>query len=729
MKWQQHLTSIALCLAAAGVGVYAWVDRDRVSEGEKKAREGSIFPAWRREDISRIELEREGEKLVLQRVLASDAGDNGWHMISPRADEADAAAVDKLLQQLELGNSIRKVVVGGGAGLEKPRLRGAIVMGTITFRFALGDAAPTPEGAAYMRVEAGPTGDARTIVVPRELVTELLKGQAAYRARTIVPYLSIDLATLEVRGPSAGAGFAIHRIDEVSFRLGDTNLRASRDGLDRVWRALAEMRAEAFPDEAEAKRALLAPAFTILMTPKDGARAKGELVVGGACPGYPDDLVVVRTTPNPLAACAPKGILPGLGTTSASLVDRRLFAAHDDEMAELRLVASPSGASVDLARRGTGWHGRAPRDYDLTHDEVEVANGLATALARAEGDLVSGGEALRARAAVRGRATATRADSGGDEVIELLAVDGEAYVRRLADGAVLRVANDIARKLSPRVSTLRGRQIWSQPIDGKPVRALSARCDGVLQEISRDGETWRLHVTGPDVPAGVSLAADVPAALELAEAISRARAESWAADADDGTFGLGAGSCAVSLSVADEGGTRTVSILLGAEGEGGVYARVEGDPAIFVLPPRLGKLARALLIDLHAFSVDPASVSAVILTRGARKATLAGKALPESVLTALGQLRADTAAHLGPPISAEGFASPTLEVAVQSFADAGAPHPRIILGRPTVVSEKRMYFARIGGVDATFLLAEGRVQALIDATEPPTDSVPALRDR
>ena len=713
MKLRDHLTSIALVLAAAGAGVYAFCDRGSVTAGEKKARTGSLFSAWRREDVTRIELLRGGDALVLGRTLGADSGDNAWHMISPRKDEADAASVDRLLQQLELANVIRSVEPGGGWGLTSPRLQGTLTMGELRFRFALGDAAPTPEGAAYLLVQEG-TDAAHVYVVSRDLVGELLKGADAYRARTIVPYLSIDLAKMEVRGP--GGGFGIERVDATSFRLQEGGLRASRDRLDRVWRALAEMRAETFLSEADAKKATLARAFVITMTPKDASRATGEIVVGLPCPGHPEGVVVMRTAPAPLAACAPKGILEGLATTSESLVDRRLFAAHEDEIAELRLDASPGGVSIDLARKGTGWHERAPRDRDLTSDETDAANALVTVLAHAEGDVVQGGDPIRARAIVRSRVTALGEASSGlrEEGLEVLAIEKETFVRRLVDGATLRVSSAIARKLSPRATALRGRQVWSSPVDGKPVRSITTRCRGVTEDVDRDGNAWNLRISAPAPAPGAHFDVDVPKVLELSEALARVKADAWVADADDGTFGLGADACRAALTIAEEAGPRTVGLVLGDEGEGGVYARVEGDAAVFVLPPLLRELAGTLLVDLHGFSSDVAAVRRVTLARRAQKPVVLETGLPEPVATALAELRADAVVHLGGALPGEGFGTPTLEITVERRADAGAATTRIVLGGATTARGKNMYFARISGVDATFLVARERVASLVD---------------
>jgi hypothetical protein len=373
---KRHTGTIVLVLLAVALGVYLWLDKGAITGSEKKARENDVFVAWRREDLSRLELEQGASKMVL--VRANDE----WRMAAPIEGPVDAALVDRLLGTLEFATVVRKVS-GDVEGFDRPRARGAIVMGPITYRFELGPAAPTPEGASYFRF----VGE-KPIVVTKELAQDLLKGADAFRTRTLVPYLSLDLARLEVFGRANA--FTLERlgpareggIDDRRFVVKDTGLRASRDRLDRVWRAFAEMRAEAFLSDADADKALGTPELTITMTPKDG-RPAGVLVVGGACPGHGDDVVVVRRAPARAAACAPKGVAEALSVSQHSLVDTRLFSLHDDEIEAVRIEASPTGAVLDLARKGNGWHERAPADRDLPSGEAEAALALVSSLTRA----------------------------------------------------------------------------------------------------------------------------------------------------------------------------------------------------------------------------------------------------------------------------------------------------------------------------------------------------------
>src|SRR5262249_13556626 len=60
-----HRGTIALLLIAVALGLFLWFDRNKVTESERQRRENNVFVAWRREDLSRIEIAHEGETIVL----------------------------------------------------------------------------------------------------------------------------------------------------------------------------------------------------------------------------------------------------------------------------------------------------------------------------------------------------------------------------------------------------------------------------------------------------------------------------------------------------------------------------------------------------------------------------------------------------------------------------------------------------------------------------------------
>ncbi len=747
MKLPAHTTSVALVLLAVAAGVYTMtVDQGKVSDRERNDRQHDVFPAYRRSDIDFIELEqsgtggKSGAKLRIERRYeahdARDPGDGYWQLTSPVDERADPAAVDRFVGDLEFAGAIRKVDPGAAEvsrGFDPPRVTGTLAMRALVYHFALGGPAPIPEGAAYFRVD----GEG-TFVISKDFAASILHGADVYRDRSIVPYLSLDLGELEVTSP-AGT-LAVVRVDDVSFKLKSSGLRASREGMDKVWGALAEARAESFLADAAAERAIGASPIRVVMTPKDASKPKGELLLGGECPGHPEDVVLVRKAPRRESACVPKGALAGLSLPDSALVDRRLFAARPDEVEELTLETVPAGFTVDLARAGHGWHERKPADRDLGTTSVDLVNELVAKLTHGEATTVEPSSGPAGAWSPRARARLKRGSV--EEVVEL---SGNELVRRAFDGATLHVPAAFGRRLWPSEVVLRGRGVFDGVAgaeSGLPV-ALSTACDGVKQSLTHSGDRWVLHE-----PRG--FAADPLAATDVAGVIRNAQADAWVADHDDGTFGLAASTCRMEVSLPGEGGERTLAIILGAESRepgGDFYARATTDDAVFLAPRALHDGATTWLIDRGGFRVDRKEVEYVTLSRGAAHAVFKGgetadgggggsegadRALREAtrrVMDTLEALRPEIVVHLGPARPGEGFDGAAVDVRVKLLppgpragaagGKAGAEDRRrevhYVVGDTALMNKERVTYLRLDGVDATFAANHERVVALIDA--------------
>jgi hypothetical protein len=673
---RKNFANVALVAAAVVFGLWVWSTRGSITDTERDMRKNNVFPAFRRDEIAKIELHGEKGDVVLERADGGDA----WMLASP-TERADSHAVDGLIGAFEFATRIRSAP-DDAPGLGKPRVRGTLSMGRVSYSFVLGDPAPTPPGAAYFRLE----GEGAS-VVSADLAKSLLDDVATYRNRTVVPYLSIELARMEIRD-GQGKGFTIERIDDVAFRLPDAGVRASRDALDTIWLALAEMRASSFLTDEEADRASK-PELTIKMAPRDGARTPGELTIGGPCPNHADDTVLVRKTPTRTNACVPGGLIARLRASPVDLADRRLFVTRLDEVESIRIAALPSGLAIDLARKGNGWTLRAPETRDLASDEADMATALIGSILHGEGTFaaIPGGTFTPSS-----RVTVVRAESHAEEIVES---DGK-VLHRLQDVTSSTLAAELARKLKPSLVALRGRAVWSPSVEGQNYAGLALHCDGIDQELGRE-ISWSYKI-----PAGMP--ADEAAALDVADAIARVKAEAWIAEQDDGSFGFEKKSCSGALTVTSDAGARTVKLSFGRETESGVFAHVEGQAPILVVSRAVRDAMTRLLVDRGALAIDTAKLSSVELRRGGKSVVLSG-----ADADALAQLRADDVVHFGPPIADEGFADPTLEIRASGAKDA-----RIHVGRATLRRDQKMYFARIDGVDATFAVAKERIEPLLD---------------
>lgn len=687
---KKHALTILLVLVAIGFGVWVYLDRNTVTVGERKRRENSVFPAWRREELTKVELRRDDETIVLERDAKTDST---WRMSAPRVGRADQGATERLLTTLEFATVVRKVEDGAVLGLDKPRVAGAIAMGGLKLAFVLGNASPRPEGSSYFRLE----GEA-PIVISRELTEALLASSDVYRDRTVVPYLSIELQRFEVKHPSGA--FVLERLDDHAFTVVEAGVLARRDQLEKIWGALAEMRAEAFPKEADVDRLVASPVVTLKMTPKDGAKPPAEIVIGAACPGHPDDVVILRRAPTRAAACAPKGVIDALQIPVAVFVDRRAFPMGADEIEELRLEwlseADAAGApkAIEIARKGGGWHMREPEDKDLGEGENDAASELVNRIATGQADTATrmgdtkvepvakarirfGGEKSRTLTVSLGKADA----------------DGRVIARREHDGAKLDFARAVARRLVPRQTSLRPRELLG---DTRRVTRVLLQC-GAAQELVDKGEGLRL-VT----PAGYETDASI---TQLVDLLARRKIDGWVADAPTPEMGLDGDGCRVVLAFEDDKDPKT--IRFGNLGGDGLYGRIEGSSSfVFAATPLLKELAGRWYVSRAALRTPEPEIKQVRVEKGAERT-----ADPEALRGAAASLIADKVIAL----KSKDLGGPeSLVVEVRTDAKT----KRIACG-PAVKGARR---CTVTGVDAVFEVREVSLAPFLGAKATPADA-------
>ena len=705
---KQHATTLILLLVAVALGAWLWFGRDKVTEGERKRRENNVFSAWRREELSRIEIAHEGETIVLEREAKADSP---WRMTSPRQERVDQAAAERLSTTLEFAAIVRKVSADSVLGLDAPRATGSVTMAPLVFRFALGASSPRPEGASYFRVD-----DGAPFVASRELTEALLAPSDTYRDRTVVPYLSLELARFEVRHPSGG--FAVDRADERSFKIEGRGVLASRAALDKAWGALAEMRAEAFPKDADIDRLTANPRLTIVMVPKEPGKPRGELVVGDTCPGHPNDVVVLRKEPTRAAACAPKGVIDALLAIGPDvLIDKKPFSFRHDEIEELVLekMGADAGAGprvIEIARRGTGFHQREPEDRELSAEEADSASELLSLIEHGAAESVSADDGpfeAVARARVRSGEYEETVEVGPLPALVPPNTDGGArdasdekrpsvVLRRLRDRARLIVTPDVARRLVPRDTTLRPRALLAET---RRVKRAILRC-GIPQELIDEGSGLSL-VDPPGHETDSSI-------VQLVDGLVRGKVLAWVADADDGTFGFeprdSKNDCRVIVAFAD--GNAPATVRFGGEGEGGFYGKVEGKPEVFVASRGLYELAKRIYVSHAALRVEPSRIDSVKVVSRDKSLTVRD---PAALRNAAGSLFADRIVSVGSADIGD------VDVEVVIGLSEGGPPKRVVCSAAGTTASGVWRRCATPGVKAVFEVRSALVDALFTAPD------------
>ena len=218
------------------------------------------------------------------------------------------------------------------------------------------------------------------------------------------------------------------------------------------------------------------------------------------------------------------GALTGLSTPLGDLVDTHLFAAISDEVEELSLQTLPKGTKIELARKGEGWHERAPTDRDLTVLEAEMANALAKTVVGTTGEIID----PKPRLFPLHFASPLRAASH----TSLRRSTSSTRPRIESPTTPFSICRPTAyRRLEPRVSAFQSAVVWPQSLEGARVDQLSDDCSAQKQVVVRDALD-QFHFQTP-----LGYRVDSANVIALAEAIEHLRATSWVADTDDGSFG------------------------------------------------------------------------------------------------------------------------------------------------------------------------------------------------
>ena len=702
--------NLLLGLAALGTAAAVVLTRERPTTDEIEARAENLLPIFRRDELTRISLvARGGGRFTLARAKGSD----DWTLEGDPPEPADGAVVDRLVGGLELATPLRRASDEDqkNFGLDSPDVTVLLEMGALRYRLLLGKESPTPPSSRYAGVED--TGGKRsTFVISKETVALLGSTRDDFRRRDLVGIGRHGIArlTLERGG---------ERLELVAAPIGftlDGKERASRDALEPVFAALARLEARRFLALADAERARGGPAeIVVQISPRDQAEGGRTLELGGGCPGSAGETLAIVRKPRVFAACVASDVLSPLRVDAAALADESPFVSRADEVE--RLSIERGDRRLTLERRGTAFLLRAPAEAQV---ELDAGNARLAAILRAPAKLVKAPDlAAIGLAPPRGRVTAVTLGHGEksvEEKIELGSVtpDGTIQVRRSDDGAVLAIDRDSARAYEVDGTLLRSRKLLDFAISSATELELS---QPERQLLRRDGEFRLLSPAGFTHDSGL-----LTDALLVLGSLTAIR---WVADADDGSFGLATPRLSARVAFGGDAGVSEARLSVGRATPGGYFAALANTPGVFVLERATAEKLSQLLIDRSAFVSEVRALSRVRIRSGERHFELErrgeelvaahGSALDPGLAAELAEvlatLRPESAVHTGAARPDEGLATPSLEL--ELTPSAGDAKPRVIrIGAATTHEDLAARYARVSGVDATFVIAESKLKPL-----------------
>jgi hypothetical protein len=705
------LGGVALVL----LGFILVFERGSVSTRERDERKGKILDAFVRDRVSRIEIQRKGVTTVLVRDDAKGdvPTEASFRVMAPYAAEADREAVESLLAALEWITPRRSLGEASAQdrtqfGFDKPRFRVSFEAGHDRGAFSIG--APSNDAAgAYLQT----SNDKRTYVVGQDLVEALDHEPDYFHTKTLhkgVSAYSVD----KLRIRDAQGEHLIEKRGELYWLQRPEPALASEPVLTEVVEALDALKASRFVIEKPASLdtyGLSSPSLLLAVDSRsfddnqtkkyEGKPEHLELRIGSACKGHEAESYV-RADEGPVM-CATDADLAKLKKSAAELRETRLCVLNDGEIRSVDLRAGKRQLRVEQTDDGHKY--RVLEDgkerESGTVDETALSDWLkslrgATAVAFEDDPTQTVGPVAVAMTFERGKDKAPYEVRVGRTQGDRVAVSraGEKSFAWFGKNVLPLVSASAVKFRKPRVLD----------VDPGTFSKLTLSGAGRAEEVVvKQGERYLLEQ--PRAAAGEQ--AERPTVEEIARLVSKLDAVRFIADAPAPEHGLAQPAYVVRIDYTGKTpGTHTLK--LGAATDGGRFAQLDAEPAVFIAAPALVRQLEGPLVSRSALAVPLEQ--------------LAGLEGRQDLAKSIATLRASQAVHYGKALPDEGFDKPQLKLALQPAQGASWHGRTLLFGRPVGPEPTADIYARRTDLDVTFTVPRSALEALGEAQ--PTAATP-----
>jgi hypothetical protein len=733
MRFEERMQRTTIVLAVLAVALAAFIgfyEKGTLSSGELAERRGRLLTRFVRNRVDRVVIDREEGRVVLVRVREDEEEVGEWNLVEPMEWPADIDAVDALLGALEWA-SARRTLEGideedrSRFGFDEPRLTASFTAADQEVPLVFGGEDALQSGL-YVTLDDPTTA----YVVGQDLFEALDHDAGHFRDRALLSRFGTSTVNvLEIE--DAEDTRRIERRDQRFHLEAPVRGLASGPRVREILRALGELTASRFVDEAPSDLStygLDAPVRTVRLEREALADQVGELVVrfGGPCEEEEGELYV-RVDDGPVV-CAPD--VEGLATPVAELRESRLVTTDETDLE--RLTIEQGGRTLVLERdpeeltftlRGAGDESVDVDDDALAEFMRELRSVRATGYREGSGEPLS-------------QPWLTLSFVGADdELLEEVRVGRPSATGLVAtrgdEPVVITLAPEAAEVLTISTLRFRTRRLVEEDVD----EAAYVDVEGeVHQTVERDGLVWRL--TEP-----FSAEAERPAVRDAVREVASLEAVRYEAESASPSHGLGRIRATFRFETSDEDddghdhddgdddderpAERTYTIQIGADTDDGAFARLEGDPAVFVVTRAVVDALDADFVSRAVLSTELDELAGVAIEREGLSVTLtkeddgwhtadgglADRERTRALGDAVALIRVAEVAGYGRPRPNFGLRAPRVRLTVSRRASAAPPSSyTIVVGAEASGEGTPRTYVRRDDLDATFLVPSEAVE-------------------
>lgn len=722
MKLEPSQWSSALLIAlAAGSTALLVLTDDQPGRASLEARANNLLPSFAVDQLQSLAVEVSKERFVITAEPTAVDGEKRYMIRAEQLYPADSQAVLELLRALELAGFVRRLEAASedrrSLGLVEPRGRLTLNFAGGEIELRIGKEARTPRGTSYLEVQTD-AGAIQTFLVRTEFVREVLIGSADLRIAKLSPFAISEISKIRWRGGTQQVELRREKGPDFLDARGE---RAERAVVERLGLELARTRSKKFIRLDSARRAIASDqtALDVEVLPF-GSEPSLRFRVGGTCPEDPRLEVLERVQPSPSGECVGPELRQSFHETAASMRDQTPFALRTDEVETLRIEQGEK--VLELVRSEAGFRLLLPSRGEV---ELELGNARLDQLTQLRGERIEAPDLERLglkppSGRVTLRSSVIEQVDRYQETVEFGRVqpDGRLPIHRQRDGVTLLLGPEAPARFAVDSLLLRSRRLFSfAPSD---LSSLTITTQGERQRLIRSNDGFELVE-----PRGQSH--DGPLVLDLVQTLGTLVVDRWASEVVQPVHGLSRPEAEIELALRQSGSEpKRVKLTIGANTSTGAFGATDEQPGVFEVPRSFVSQVTTLLLSRAVFLFDLDQTSTISIESGGSTKTLrrTGDSFGEvgsgtrsaavaRLVHTISSLRPEAAVHTGGARPGEGFEAPRLVIRVVPLSPSRAP--RIIrIGSKQRWRDEPVFFARVDGVDATYVLPEEPVRRILE---------------
>lgn len=287
-------TTFALLVMVVTLGLWVYYGEEQLqTTSELETREKRLFPHLKLDQVTGIEIQRPGaeggpaQRVVLERTGGEEGKDATWRMLAPVEDQADDAAANRLLNNLQYAQFSSQLSPGAAQGYDFGRTILVVTIyrrETLAYKMAVGEARGTGEHPVKIEGREG------LFLVRGDLIqTNFPADPFEWRQKQVLTLGGRAIDKIRVERP--GEPTLELAYEDGFWRLGQAGEFAARARVEELTSALRGLKASGVeresPSQQELEPTLLAsPPIHLWLEAEpaagQGERGQEELLVGAA---------------------------------------------------------------------------------------------------------------------------------------------------------------------------------------------------------------------------------------------------------------------------------------------------------------------------------------------------------------------------------------------------------------------------------------------------------------